>query len=295
MTADDIVALARRHGLALREATVRVEEAGLDYRVAFAELASGEPWVLRIPRREDVRESIDAEAAILELVRPALSVAVPDWRVHTRELIAYPRLPGEPGLTIGEDGAPTFHLDVSSPTYARAFGALVAELHRVDVERARAAGVEIETPEDVRTRWRRDLETVRARFSIAAPLLARWTAWLDDDRAWPSHSLFTHGELYPAHILIDADDPITGVLDWTTAKVSDPARDFVFQHAMASPESFALTVDAYVDAGGRVWPGLVDHCAGLWSASPIAYGLFAMKTGDPEHLAAAAAQLDPAG
>lgn len=293
MTADDIVALARRHGLALREATVRVEEAGLDYRVAFAELEGGEPWVLRIPRRPDVSAKIDAEAAILELVRPALSVAVPDWQVRAPELIAYPRLPGEPGLTIGAEGALQWRLDVSSATYASAFGELLAELHRVDVDRARAAGVEFEGPDEVRARWRRDVATVREHFAIAAPLLARWSAWLDDDRLWPSHTVFTHGELYPAHVLIDADDRITGVLDWTTAKVSDPARDFAFQHAMASPESFARTVDAYVQAGGRVWPALAEHCAELWSASPIAYGLYALTSGDPEHHAAAAAQLDP--
>ena len=39
-TEQDVRGLARRHGLDLEQGTVRFEEAGLDYRVAFA-AASG--------------------------------------------------------------------------------------------------------------------------------------------------------------------------------------------------------------------------------------------------------------
>ena len=49
------------------------------------------------------------------------------------------------------------------------------------------------------------------------------------------------------------DDTITGVLDWTTAKVGDPARDFVFQTMLGVDAVFEATVDAYVK-GGRQRP-----------------------------------------
>ncbi len=289
----ELTALAARHGLHLDPATLSINEAGLDFRVGLGRTETGERWVLRVPRRADMAEQIAAEAAVLELVAGELPVAVPRWTVRSPELIAYRALPGEPGLTIDAAGTLHWRLDVSSRPYAEAFGRLLARLHAIDPERARAAGAEVESPSEVRARWRRELAEVAAAFTIDPALRARWDAWLDDDASWPTWSAFTHGELYPAHVLIDAEDGITGLLDWTTAKVSDPARDLAFQRGMTSPEVFEATVQAYAAAGGRTWPRLGDHAAALWSAAPIAYGLFALKTGDAAHRAGAQAQLDP--
>src|SRR5690606_170167 len=184
---------------------------------------------------------------------------VPSSKVRSPELVAYPALPGAPGLTFDASGALDWRLDLTSRRYAESFGGLLAELHRADVGEARAAGLVLEEPAEVRERWRKEIAVVAAEFTVADDLHRRWRAWLDDDSFWPTWSVFTHGELYPAHVLIDADDSVTGVLDWTTAKVSDPARDFAFQRGMVSPELFDLTLRAYVAAGGRVWPRLADH------------------------------------
>lgn len=287
----EVMTLAQAHGLTLDASTVTLNEAGLDFQVAMATAVDGQRWVLRRPRREDVSARLADEARILEAVKGALPVAVPDWRIVSPQLVAYPLLPGRPGLTLDPRTlAPVWHIDPSSPRYAVAFGRLLARLHALD---ARPEGMVVESPEQVRARWREDIATVCARFEVAASLQRQWAGWLSDDDAWPPFSVFTHGELYPAHVLVDDDDDITAVIDWTTARVSDPGRDFVFQHAMASPESFARTVEAYVDGGGRVWPGLATHCAGLWSAAPVQYALFALLTDDEAHRAAVQAQLNP--
>ncbi|MPV37117.1 macrolide 2'-phosphotransferase [Georgenia subflava] len=293
-TVPEIVALARTHGLRIEPGSVRVDETGLDYRVAMARTVDGESWVLRIPRRPDVADGVDAEGAILDLVGPALSVAVPDWQVRARDLLAYPLLPGEPGLTFdAATGELTWRLDMTSARYSAAFGELLAQLHGIDVEVARAAGVTVEGPAEVRERWRADVATVRAELDVAEHLVDRWTAWLDDDSYWPDWSVMTHGELYPVHVLVAEDDSVTGVLDWTTAKVSDPGRDFALHHSITTPEAFAVTVEAYTRAGGRVWPRLAEHCAELMAAGPVAYGLYAIRTGEAEHREAALAQLNP--
>ena len=54
---------------------VRINEAGLDYRVAFVRAADGEDWVLRVPRSRDAAAKLSDEGRILEFVRPRLSVA----------------------------------------------------------------------------------------------------------------------------------------------------------------------------------------------------------------------------
>lgn len=177
--------LAGRHGLDLDAASVRVEEAGLDYRVAFARDIDGVEWVLRIPRRPDVSAKLAEEQRILAFVAPRLSMAVPRWEVCSEELIAYRRLPGEPGLTLDGSGQPVWHVEPSSPAFAAALGRLIAELQALDLEAARTAGIPASSMSEIRTRWRADVERVGAAFEIAPPLRARWQAWLDNDALWP--------------------------------------------------------------------------------------------------------------
>ncbi|MFE7629224.1 macrolide 2'-phosphotransferase [Kocuria sp. NPDC057446] len=290
----DVRALAARHGLDLEPGSVRFEEAGLDYRVAFAAASgTGEPWVLRIPRRPDVAAKVAEERRILDFVRPRLPVAVPDWRIAGPDLVAYPLLPGRPGLTLDPAGQPVWHYDTASPEYARSLAEVVASLHRLDPAAAAAAGVPAETPDEVRRRWAADLERVLGQFDVAAELAARWRAWLDDDGLWPRSTVLTHGEIYPAHLLLDDSGRVLSVLDWTTAGVGDPVLDLVHQYLIAPPGSFAVTVRAYEELTGRHEPRLADRCEALLAAGPLGYALFALASGAPEHRAAAAAQLRP--
>ena len=291
-TPAQLVELAARHGLELVADTVRVEEAGLDYRVGFARSVDGVDWVLRVPRRPDVSAKIAEERRILAFVEPRLSVAVPRWDVCSERLIAYRRLPGEPGLTLDASGQPVWHFDPGSPDFAAALGRLIAELHALDANAGAEAGVPVVTVSEARAKWRAELAAAAAELTIAPALRERWEAWLDDDALWPERTAFTHGELYAAHVLIDTPARIVGVLDWTTAKVSDPAIDFTYQHMMG-PAAFATTVEAYVAAGGADHPALAERCAALAAAAPLAYATFALQTRDPQHRASAAAQLDP--
>ncbi len=295
MTGDaDLLARAAAHGLQLDPRTVRHNDAGLDFHVAYAVDVHGRHWVLRIPRRPDVQRIVEQEEAILAFASRHLAVAVPDWHVAAPDLIAYPLLPGRPGLTLeGEDV--TWHLDPGSERYAAELGRLLAALHAAPVEEAEELGIEVRGPEEVRERWAEDVERVSAEFDVHPDLLQRLQAWLADDGLWPEETVFTHGELYPAHVLITDDHAVTGVLDWTTARVDDPARDFMYQHAFAPPEAFAATVTAYTEAGGRSWPRLDERCAALMAAGPVGYGLYALATGRAEHREAAQAQLATAG
>lgn len=297
-TIESALDLAAAHGLHLVAEGATVDEAGLDYRVVKAADDAGLRWVLRLPRRPDVSAGMAAEVRILDLVAPVLAaggVAVPDWQVCAADLVAYPLLPGAPGLTLSASGEPVWHMDPASPDYAARLGRLLARLHDVSPEQAAAAGVEVRTPAQVRQAWRDDVARVRDAFPVAAGTAASWEDWLADDACWPEETVMTHGEIYPAHVLLDDDGAVVGVLDWTTARVDDPARDLSAQYGAAGPDLLRATLEAYADAGGRVHPGLADQARHLWDASPIAYALHALRTRDDGDLAAAAALLDPRG
>ncbi|WP_309080465.1 macrolide 2'-phosphotransferase [Zhihengliuella sp.] len=298
-TETSLLELAARHGLELRPEGLRVDEAGLDYRVAFATDAAGTRWVLRVPRRADVSAKVADEKRILDFLAPVdgerrLSVEIPRWEVATPELVAYRLLRGAPGLTLeAESGEPVLHFDPSSPAYLESFGRLVAELHAISPEDAAAAGLVVETPGQIRDEWRRHLAEVRAEFRVAPTFVDAWTAWLDDDAFWPERPAFGHGELYPAHLLLDDDGRILSVLDWTTAKVGDPALDFALHAMMATEDQFDAVVGAYRAAGGADHPHLADRCAALAAAGPLNYAVFALVSGAEEHRATAQALLDP--
>jgi macrolide phosphotransferase len=295
-TIDDVVARAASYGLHLVPATADLNEAGLDYRVVMASEASGRRWVLRAPRRPDVSAGMAAEARILGLVGPMLAaggVAVPDWQVREPDLIAYPALPGKPGLTVTDGGVPDWNMDPASPDYAVRLGRLLARLHSITSAQAEAGGVEVRTPEQVRQSWRDDIEHVRAAFTVAPGISAAWDDWLADDSCWPEATVMTHGEIYPAHVLLAEDGAITGVLDWTTARVDDPARDLAAQLGAAGEHALQTTLDAYAAAGGRVFPGLASQAKYLWEASPIGFALHALTTQTATDLATASAMLDP--
>lgn len=289
---DALLALGADHGLDLAPSSLHTEEVGLDFRVAIATATDGQDWVLRIPRRPDVLDRAAVEGRLLSFLAPRLDVAIPDWRIVSESLIAYPLLPGVPGLSVGEDGAVSWRADMSSPVHAASLGRTVAQLHAVDPAAAAATGIESSSPADVRSRWRRDLDRVAAEFEITSELRERWEAWLAEDSYWPQHTVLTHGELYPGHTLVQ-DQEITGIIDWTTASIGDPAKDLMFHQVSAPPDVFEIAIEAYVAAGGTVWPRLAEHCAEMFSAGPIAYGLFALQTGDPAHREAAAAALHP--
>lgn len=290
MSSEQLVALAAQRGLDLDAESLRFNEAGLDYRVAFARAVDGADWVLRVPRRPDVSAKLAEEQRILGFVGPRLSVAVPRWEVCDERLVAYRRLPGEPGLTLDATGQPVWHFEPSSPGFAAAVGRLIAELHALDRGAAAAAGIPAIESAALRAEWRGHLEAVRGEFAVAPALVERLTAWIDDDGLWPDATAFTHGELYAAHVLVDTPERIVGVLDWTTARVGDPAVDFIYQHMMG-PAAFEATVAAYRAAGGADHPRLAERCAELSAAAPLLYGVFALQTDEQRHRDTAAALL----
>lgn len=85
MTIQDIQSLAEAHGLLLTD-KMNFNEMGIDFKVVFALDTKGQQWLLRIPRRDGMREQIKKEKRILELVKKHLSVEVPDWRISSTEL-----------------------------------------------------------------------------------------------------------------------------------------------------------------------------------------------------------------
>lgn len=291
MTTKDIQRLAEKHGLQLTD-QIQFNEMGIDYKIGFATDLQGQQWVLRIPRRKGLDKQIENEKRILNLVSQYLSIQVPYWKIANPELIAYKLLQDKPALTFdAETYEVTWNMDQQSPNYMPSLAKTLVELHSIPEKQAIANDVKILRPEDLRSEIAERLTLVKQELGISKALENRYRKWLDKDSLWPSFTRFIHGDLYAGHILTSPKGLVTGIIDWTTGQISDPAMDFSGHLSIFGEQSLKDLINAYQRQGGTVWNKLFDQALERAAAAPLAYGAFALETNDQKHLTAAKGML----
>ncbi|CAG7617893.1 macrolide 2'-phosphotransferase [Paenibacillus allorhizosphaerae] len=279
---DEMIAVARANGLRLNTKQIEINESGMDFLVAFAKDDAGEAWVLRKPRRADVWERAVNEQKVLTLVSGRLPVQVPDWRICTPELIAYPLLGGRPVASVDPAAGGyvwLYEQQSLSDAFFDSLAEALAALHGIDHAAAAKAGVRIKSPREARDAFAANIEEIKRSFTIPDKLHARWSAWLSTDSFWPDHSALHHGDLHPPHILVDEAQRVTGLIDWTEAEIADPGKDFVIYFALFGEEGLRDLLRRYERAGGIVWPRMHEHIAEQWAAYPAIVAKFALITG----------------
>ncbi|MFI9380922.1 macrolide 2'-phosphotransferase [Kutzneria sp. NPDC052558] len=274
-SAESMLREARENGLDLRD-QYEIDQSGWDYLVLHATATDGADWILRAPRHTDGLY-LPAEGRLLDHVRPLLPVAVPDWRINTGTLVAYPKLPG---AQADMRWTPTDDL----------LGRTIAIMHALPTEPVRALGVPVFTPDGQR-KWIADLiEQARAEYVIADERLRRWQDWLDATDRWPPDMVLARGDLHPQHLLVEGGR-LVGLIDWADATIGDPAMDFTDPYANFAPAVFERLLADYERHGGHVWPGMREHIALRASLEPVINGLYGVETGRTDLIEQAREQL----
>lgn len=288
-----LIERAAARGLDLDPATARLDASGLDFMALHARDASGVDWIVRAPRRPSVVARAAVEAWVLRLVAPRLPVAVPDWRVYDDELIAYPRLAGAPAWEITADLGLVWALrtpESPSEVFVDDLARLVAALWAVAPDDARDAGVPTRELSAAREELAGQLEVARAHHPIPERVWARWQRFVNE-RRWPTEARFVHGDLHPGHLLIDGDERVTGVLDWTEGHVGDPSVDLAGLTTCFG-EALLDRVLGRLDAMGVARdPGLREHAAERAALSPALMLHFAVTEGTSVPVAPALAMI----
>lgn len=286
---------AREQGFALHAVQPDLDESGADFVAAHAADDNGVAWIVKAPRRPDVAVRADGERRALEFLRSRLPVGVPDWRLFTPELIACPRVPGSPAAVVDLDvGDWVWRFDQTAPpaAFLESLAEALAALHRVDPEEAAGAQLIVLRPEDIRAATAERVDRARDGLAVPDDVWRRWHEWLADDSSWPSHVVVVHGDLHPGHILVDDEQRVTGILDWSEAHVGDPATDFSLLYASAGLDTLTSLLGHYAAAGGRVWPRMAHHIVERWCAYPAVIADFARMTGDDQPMQLAQALVD---
>lgn len=278
MNTDVLFEIARRHGLNL-VGDVRTNEMGLDFLVAFAGDHSGAEWVLRVPRRAGMIDKIEVESRVLTFAASQLNLAVPAWKVVSSELIAYPLLPWPTVMSFDSKTFElTWNIDKDAPRLVPTLAEALAQMHSIDPDEARAAGIKVSTPDQCRKQTFDDIYYVKSALGISSQLETRLKNWLDDDSLWPPRSAFVHGDLYVGHILAELDGSVRGMIDWSESEVSDPSIDFTGHFNVFGREGLKDLLRVYENRGGLVWPKMVDHISERAAVAPIRYAIFALAS-----------------
>lgn len=283
-----VIEIAKKHNLILKEETMQFNESGLDFQVVFALDESGIDWVLRLPRREDVMPRTRVEKQALDLVNQCVkSFQVPNWIIYTDELIAYKKLDGVPAGTIDHNiGNYVWEIDINNvpPSFHMSLGRVLAELHSIPNDKATEFGLIVQTPEEARKSMKQRMNNVKTKFGVGEKLWNRWQSWVNDDEMWPKKTGLIHGDVHAGHTMIDKEANVTGLIDWTEAKVTDISNDFVFNYKAFGVEGLEALIIAYKEAGGYYWPKMKEHIIELVAAYPVSIAEFAIVSGVEEYV-----------
>jgi macrolide phosphotransferase len=283
-----VIEIAKKHNLILKEETMQFNESGLDFQVVSALDESGVDWVLRLPRREDVMPRTRVEKQALDLVNQYVKYfQAPNWIIYTDELIAYKKLDGVPAGTIDHNiGNYVWEIDINNvpPSFHMSLGRVLAELHSIPSDKATEFGLIVQTPEEARKSMKQRMNDVKTKFGVGEKLWNRWQSWVNDDEMWPKKTGLIHGDVHAGHTMIDKEANVTGLIDWTEAKVTDISNDFVFNYKAFGEEGLEALIIAYKEAGGYYWPKMKEHIIELVAAYPVSIAEFAIVSGVEEYV-----------
>lgn len=225
-------------------------------------------YVVRVPNHERATAGLAREAALL----PVLAA-------H-----GVPHVPTEAALLRDADGAPiaAVHRYVEGEPLTRArlatvrgarrerlarqLAAFLGALHAVPLAETRALGApEPELWSEMYAPLITELRPhLGARTATALDVLgARFAATEDERRAARA---LVHADIAGAHLLVDADGALAGIIDYGDAMIGDPALDFA---GLLNEASRALRERVLAHYPGRVDAGARDRAAWYITVAPL--------------------------
>lgn len=286
--------LANNNGLDILEDTIKMNESGVDFQVAHAKDLNGVKWILRIPRRPESMRNALQEKAALDIINKQASFQVPDWSIFSEDLIAYKQLSGVPAATVDvEQQSYVWSFDETNvpDEYYDSLGRTLANLHSLTHQEFKNIRAEFLGVHELRASMKQRMGRVKERYDINKNLWERWQAWLAEDSFWPFFIGVKHGDLHPGHILINQDNYVTGLIDWTEVGVADVSVDFMSHQLLFGKEGLTKLINAYDNAGGKTWARMDDHIIELLTTSAITVAEYAQATGMKDMHEAAARML----
>jgi aminoglycoside phosphotransferase (APT) family kinase protein len=187
-------------------------------------------------RSESTRREADLLATVAGL--STLPVPEPIFMDARAGLLAYVKLPGLPLMD---------HPVAEPAGLAPALGRFLSRLHQAPLEKVEQL---VERDAYPLPAWREDAQRDYQEIAEHLPAAARPLVEGFLGRTPPAEpraaAVFCHNDFGAEHVLVDAGaNALTGIIDWTDAAITDPARDLALVYRDLGPEVFRLTLGYY--------------------------------------------------
>ncbi len=206
----------------------------------------GGRWVVRAPKDAAAGAALEAEIDLLAGLRQ-----VPDLMFEVAHPTGFAPLdtggravvhPDLPGTALNPEQV--------SHALARNVGRVLAQIHDMDTGVIADAGLPVYSAQEYRTRRLAEVDEAAATGHVPSALLKRWEQALEDVAMWKFIPSPCHGDIAGEHLLV-ADDGVASVLNWSQARVADPADDLAWLIAAVSEEASDLIMESYLSARGE--------------------------------------------
>ena len=203
--------------------------------------------IFKFPRHLGAERALVKEAAVLAIIRPSLSMAVPDMRIHDGPPIfsSHAKLEGEHLIAEDYDALGEGNRQRLADDLARFY----AELHELDADRLRSAGAGTiqpwQSPEAVRTKALPLLAPDIQNFAQA--VVADFEALPPD----PYGNVYGFFDGHGWNMAFDyAQGRLNGIYDFADSGFGPLHQEFIYSNFI-SPDLTARIVSAYEGLTGR--------------------------------------------
>lgn len=254
--------------------------AGSSFRLAMAGWDSvavdvDDRWIFKFPRHEAGKEGLLREAGLLAVIRPAVSLPVPDLRIHPGPPLfsRHEKLSGEHLVTAEYDALP----EAAREKLGQALGLFYAELHRINDRRMAEAGARPIKP------WFPPAE-IRAKALPALPeeLRALATSTID---AFEALGPDPYGETYGFfdghgwNMAFDHErQELNGIYDFADSGFGPLHQEFIYSNLVSSDLTERIITAYEAETGRRIDRKRVAVLSGMHRLSELAE-----LADDPEH------------
>jgi aminoglycoside phosphotransferase (APT) family kinase protein len=223
--------------------TRRLEAASDDVDSAVIEDNLKRHWVVRAPRNTAAGLRMEQESDLITQLMSWLPFALPQAEGTAAlrsggRAVVHRQLPGHPIRPLEL---------LHRPGLANAFGRAVAAIHDLPIRLVEEAGLPVYTAEEYRHRRLAEVDRAAATGQVPTRLLSRWEHAVEEVGAWRFVPCCVHGDLAGDNVLVETET-ITGVLDWSQARVADPADDLAWLAIGATEPALDGVLAAYAAA-----------------------------------------------
>ena len=259
----------------MRISSVRAGEDGLVNDV----LIVNEELVFRFARSQPGRDALHREARLLEVVRPRVSLGVPEVVEEHEDCVVYRFIPGVPldrQRLLAQDAPTRIRL-------LQQLGAFLYELHGVSGGAAEAFPDPVETSPGMREDYDRLYEAIEREL---LPSMMGWARrWarelfrplLQGELDFSYAPAVIHGDFVPYHLCFDpGPGRLNGVIDFGNAGPGDPALDLG-----SVILAFGETLLRHMETAYPGMSGMLDRARFHAGTLELRWALAAVRSRDP--------------